>query len=87
MQSKERLNESASISREDYDWLLESWEAMIESEEEDPGSIDGPEDVMTSVGYVELWLDGDVVSHGNLILNLADDPDFDEEDDEYWEEP
>jgi len=75
MRSKERLNDRVTISRE----------AMIESEEESPGSVDGPEDVMTSIGYVELWLDGDVVSRGNLILNLADDePDF---DDEYWEEP
>ena len=30
----------------------------------------GPEPVMTSIGYVDLWLDGDVIAYGATIANL-----------------
>jgi len=30
----------------------------------------GPDVVMTSKGYVELWPDGDVVFHGAIICNI-----------------
>jgi hypothetical protein len=39
----------------------------------DGGDIDGPEVVMTSLGYVELWIDGDVCAYGEVIWNVQDD--------------
>lgn len=34
---------------------------------------DGPEVVMTSLGYVELWIDGDVCAYGEVIWNVEDE--------------
>ena len=33
----------------------------------------GPEVVTTSIGYVELWLDGEVVANGRVIYKLNSD--------------
>ena len=33
-----------------------------------------PETHMTSIGYVDLCCDGDVVHHGQIIANVEDDP-------------
>lgn len=30
----------------------------------------GPEPVMTSLGYVDLWIDGEVVQNGQVIFTL-----------------
>lgn len=34
---------------------------------------DGPEVVVTSLGYVELWIDGDVCAYGEVIWNVEDE--------------
>lgn len=33
---------------------------------------DGPETVMLSTGYAEVFSDGDVVQHGQVIFNVAE---------------
>ena len=30
----------------------------------------GPEDVMTSIGYVQVWIDGYVVQNGEIIESI-----------------
>lgn len=45
--------------------LLEIWPVGDEAE------TDGPEDVMTSRGYVTLHPDGDVVQHGMILMRVT----------------
>lgn len=49
-----------------------------EDHAQDPGSPHydegGPEPVMTSIGYVDLWIDGDVIANGALLATV--DPEW-----------
>ena len=36
----------------------------------DRGEYDGPETVMLSTGYADVWLDGEVTQHGVVIVTL-----------------
>lgn len=49
--------------RESYDNMQEYWEY----------DYDGPETIVTSLGYVYLWDDGDVTFNNELIWNVNDD--------------
>jgi hypothetical protein len=44
--------------------LLEIWPTR-------DGETDGPEEVMTSLGYATLWPDGDVVQHGLIRMRVT----------------
>ena len=59
-------DETDGLTGEDIEWLEECLASRLEDEEDDGG----PEDVMTSLGYVELWRDGDVVQYGTVIFKL-----------------
>ena len=59
-------DETEGLTEEDIEWLEECLSARLEDEDDDGG----PEDVMTSLGYVELWRDGDVVQYGTVIFKL-----------------
>ena len=62
------------LTQADIAHLAECWEAL----QDDPENYDGPEDVMTSIGYVWLFLDGDVVSYGECIFSLSNDVSYHE---------
>lgn len=49
--------------RESYDNMQEYWEH----------DYDGPETIVTSLGYVYLWDDGDVTFRNEIIWNVNDD--------------
>ena len=59
-------DETDGLTEEDIEWLEECLASRLEDEDDDGG----PEDVMTSLGYVELWRDGDVVQYGTVIYKL-----------------
>lgn len=59
------------LTKRDLKHLLEEYNAQIA--EPGPEEYDGPIDVMTSLGYVLLWSDGDVSMHGEVIANVLDD--------------
>jgi hypothetical protein len=59
-------DETEGLNEDDIEWLGECLASRLDDEEDDGG----PEDVMTSLGYVELWRDGDVVQHGTVIYKL-----------------
>lgn len=42
----------------------------LEKMNETPEDYDGPEIVVTSLGYCNLHLDGDVTYHGRVLCNL-----------------
>lgn len=42
--------------------------------------IDGPDVVMTSIGYVNLWSDGEVDFHGTIIATVSIDDTIVEEE-------
>jgi hypothetical protein len=56
--------QSKYLSDADIRDLTKEWEAM------DPDSYDGPEVVMTSIGLVDLWLDGEITGYGRIIYTL-----------------
>ena len=37
------------------------------------GEYDGPVTLCLSFGYVDLCLDGDLIAHGEIIVNVEDD--------------
>lgn len=45
----------------------EHLEAILARRLADPEDEGGPEEAMTSIGYVEIWKDGDVIYHGERI--------------------
>jgi hypothetical protein len=47
-------------------WLEECLSARLA----DPEDEGGPEDVMTNLGYVQLWRDGEIVFGGLVIYKL-----------------
>lgn len=58
------------LNDQDMQWLKQCYEAALADED-----IDEPfesEVIMTSIGYVELWYDGDVVAFGEVIANVED---------------
>lgn len=63
-------DETDGLTEDDIEWLEECLSARLEDEEDEEEDDGGPEDVMTSLGYVELWRDGDVVQHGTVIYKL-----------------
>ena len=59
-------DETEGLTEDDIEWLEECLASRLDDEDDDGG----PEDVMTSLGYVQLWRDGDVVQHGTVIYKL-----------------
>ena len=49
---------------------LRLWAGEDESED---SPLNGPEVVMTSIGYVNLWSDGEVDFHGTTIATVSID--------------
>ena len=39
---------------------------------ENPDEYDGPETIMLSFGYADVYLDGDVVAFGKVVANVAE---------------
>ena len=66
------------LTERDIEWLREHLARRIENHErctDDPEYDEGgPEPVMTSIGYVDLWIDGDACAHGAILANIADRP-------------
>lgn len=60
------------LNSRDIKHLRECWLAA----REDDSLPDGPEVEMTSLGYVELWSDGEVTAHGQLLGSFDDDGDW-----------
>ena len=58
--------DTEGLTEDDIEWLEECLSARLEDEDDDGG----PEDVMTSLGYVELWRDGEIVYNGTVIYKL-----------------
>ena len=58
--------DTEGLTEEDIEWLEECLASRLEDEDDDGG----PEDVMTSLGYVELWRDGEIVYNGTVIYKL-----------------
>lgn len=62
----------------DVRWAREHWEALQEPCDS-PDCTDGDcdchssETIMLSIGYADVWQDGEVVSHGVVVLNVSDD--------------
>jgi hypothetical protein len=63
---EEDEDETEGLTGADIVRLGECLASRLEDDEDDGG----PEDVMTSLGYVQLWCDGDVVQHGTVIYKL-----------------
>lgn len=72
------MADHGGLTRADIESLTEDWSRRKldnardynygDEEDED----DGPEVCMTSLGYVELWLDGEIVSGGVVLTTLED---------------
>jgi len=60
------------LTADDIEHLRECWFVAREDDTLD----DGPEPVMTSVGYVDLWSDGEVTAHGETLGSFDDDGDW-----------
>lgn len=60
------------LNKSDIDHLRECWIAT----REDDDLADGPEPVMTSVGYVDLWSDGAVTFSPVSLGSFDDDVDW-----------
>jgi hypothetical protein len=58
------------LTLDDLASLRCAWEDL------DADTYEGPETEMSSLGYVALYLDGDVVSHGVIIGNVGEDFDW-----------
>lgn len=63
------------LTPEDVEHLREEYRNMLLDEER--MSEGGPDDVVTSFGYVNLWTDGEVTTtHGGLLGTFDDDGDW-----------
>ena len=73
---EESDEQDGGLTDEDLSWLRQNHDEMMEPpddhDENEPYWPDGPDVVMTSIGYVELWADGDVVSGGVRIANILE---------------
>ncbi len=57
---------STDLTTEDLAHLANALRARLEDEEDEGG----PEPVMTSLGYVDLWRDGEIMSFGRVIATI-----------------
>ena len=62
------------LTKRDIHHLREELDAMRSDEER--GEEGGYDDVMTSVGYVAVWVDGDVTGPAGLLGRFDDDGDW-----------
>ncbi len=53
---------------QDIDTATQAWLDI----QADLDAYDGPETVMLSTGYADVWADGDVTAHGYVLFNVAD---------------
>ena len=73
------------LTKRDISHLRDELRAMRSDEER--GTENGYDDVMTSVGYVAVWVDGDVTGPTGRLGRFDDDLDWSAEtDDEDGEE-
>ena len=63
---EDETDNACGLASHSITWLEERLAARLA----DPEDEGGPEDVMTNLGYVELWRDGDVVQYGTVIFKL-----------------
>lgn len=68
------------LTKRDIDHLRDEFFTMLSDEER--GEEGGYDDVMTSVGYVAVWVDGDVTGPAGLLGRFDDDGDWTGVDDE-----
>lgn len=63
-------NPGHRLTERDLEHLMDEYEEMLT----DPERMEegGYDDVMTSIGYVQLWTDGEVVANGQLIVVLEE---------------
>jgi hypothetical protein len=59
-----------NLTNSDIRHCIETYRGLTERNEGD--TYDGPETVMISFGYADVYLDGDVVVWGGLVCNVAD---------------
>lgn len=64
--NEDETDNAGGLAPHSIAWLAERLAERLA----DPEDEGGPEDVMTSLGYVQLWRDGDVVQHGTVIYKL-----------------
>jgi len=60
------------LNEEDEAWLRDVYQTDVLPSVED-GTYDGPQDEMTSLGYVQLWGDGEITIHGHTIATNVGD--------------
>lgn len=62
------------LTSDDLEHLSQALARRIEDNQRDEADEDydegGPEVVVTSIGYVDLWLDGEVTAGGTLLAKL-----------------
>lgn len=68
------------LTKRDIEHLRDVLDAMRSDQER--GEEGGYDDVMTSVGYVAVWVDGDVTGPGGLLGRFDDDGDWTGDDDD-----
>ncbi len=72
------------LTKRDIEHLRDVLDAMRSDQER--GEEGGYDDVMTSVGYVAVWVDGDVTGPGGLLGRFDDDGDWTGDDGDDSEE-
>lgn len=70
-QAEEEDRDAAEVQATDLRFATECYQKEVLPAVLDE-TYDGPELVVLSMGYAEVWSDGDVVSGGVVLFNVAD---------------
>jgi len=74
------LKYNTTLSRRDLDHCRETL-LTLRTWEQETGEPADPETIMTSIGYVDVYPDGEVVAYNRVIAWFDDDGDLVETDD------
>jgi hypothetical protein len=74
------LKYNTTLTRRDLDHCRETL-LSLRNEECETGESADPETIMTSIGYVDVYPDGEVVAYNRVIARFDDDGDLVETDD------
>jgi len=74
------LKYNTTLTKRDIAHCRETFLSLRNAECETGESVD-PETIMTSIGYVDVCSDGEVVAYGRVIARFDDDGDLVETDD------
>ncbi len=71
---------NTKLTKRDLDHCRETF-LSLRNEECETGESADPETIMTSIGYVDVCSDGEVVAYGRVVARFDDDGDLVESDD------